>query len=152
MKLLKRVLLRSFQGFLVVAILIQLIPGGRNHDNPPVVQEPEWDSPQTRELMVRACFDCHSNETKWPWYSNVAPFSFLVQNHVDDGRKYLNFSEWNEEQRFADESARAVLEGWMPLSSYLLVHDEAALTVEERQQLGKSLEKMFGMRKPAKLR
>lgn len=150
MKMLKRILTRSLQALLAVGILIQFIPGGRNHDNPPVTLEPEWDTPETRELLVRACFDCHSNETKWPWYSNVAPFSFVVQKHVDNGRKYLNFSEWNEEQRFADESARAVLEGWMPLNSYLLLHGEAELSQEERQQLGEALKKMFGMRKPAK--
>ena len=56
-----------------LALLIQLVPYGRAHTNPPVVAEPNWDSPQTRELAVRACFDCHSNETTWPWYSNIAP-------------------------------------------------------------------------------
>ena len=148
--MLKRILVRFLQGLLVVAILIQFIPGGRNHSNPPVLQEPEWDAPETREILVRACFDCHSNETKWPWYSNIAPFSFFVQEHVDEGRKYLNFSEWNKEQRFADESARAVLEGWMPLDSYLLLHGEAELSQEETRRLGASLKQMFGMRKPAR--
>ena len=59
-------------------LLIQLVPFGRDHTNPPVVQEPKWDSPATRELAKRACFDCHSNETVWPWYSNIAPVSWLV--------------------------------------------------------------------------
>jgi hypothetical protein len=100
--------------------------------------------------LVKACFDCHSNETKWPWYSNVAPFSFFVQKHVDKGRKALNFSEWNLKQRHANESARAVREGWMPLDSYLLIHKEAELSSQQREDLGKSLEAMFGTRKPAK--
>ena len=75
-------------------LLIQLVPYGHAHDNPPVAAEPNWDSPQTRELAQRACFDCHSNETTWPWYSNVAPVSWLVQHDVDEGREYLNFSRW----------------------------------------------------------
>jgi hypothetical protein len=56
-------------------LLIQLVPYGRAHANPPVVKEPAWDSPTTRALAKRACFDCHSNETVWPWYTNVAPVS-----------------------------------------------------------------------------
>lgn len=141
---------RAALGVVILFLLIQLIPGGRNHDNPPVDQEPAWDTARTRELAVRACFDCHSNETKWPWYSNVAPMSFFVQGHVDDGRRMLNFSEWNREQKWADETARATLEGWMPLGSYLLLHGEAELNTQETQELAAGFEKMFGMRKPAK--
>ena len=58
-------------------VLIQLVRFGRNHTNPPVAQEPSWDSTETRALAERACFDCHSNETVWPWYSNIAPVSWL---------------------------------------------------------------------------
>ena len=75
-------------------LLIQLVPFGRDHTNPPVVQEPKWDSPATRELAKRACFDCHSNETVWPWYSNIAPVSWLVANDTYEGRDHLNFSDW----------------------------------------------------------
>ena len=73
--------------------LIQLLPYGHNHNNPPVQQEPAWDSPQTQALAKRACYDCHSNESVWPSYSNVAPISWLVQHDVDDGRRRLNLSE-----------------------------------------------------------
>ncbi|HEY5650870.1 MAG TPA: heme-binding domain-containing protein, partial [Acidimicrobiia bacterium] len=85
-----------------VAVAIQLVPYGRNHSNPPVVQEPAWDSQQTRELAVAACFDCHSNETEWPWYSNIAPVSWALQRDVDEGREELNFSEWHLEQEGDD--------------------------------------------------
>ena len=78
-----------------LVLVAQLIPYGRNHRNPPIVAEPTWNSPSTRALAERACFDCHSNETRWPWYSHVAPTSWLVQNHVDEGREVLNFSDWN---------------------------------------------------------
>ena len=83
---------------LMTALVVQVIPYGRDHTNPPVAAEPLWDSPQTRDLAVRACFDCHSNETEWPWYSNVAPISWLVQRDVEEGREELNFSEWDREQ------------------------------------------------------
>src|SRR6478735_10619944 len=79
-------------------VAIQFVPYGHAHTNPPVRLEPAWDSPQTRELAARACFDCHSNLTKWPWYSNVAPVSWLIQRDVDGGRAALNFSEWNKPQ------------------------------------------------------
>jgi hypothetical protein len=126
-------------GFLV----IQLVPYGRDHDNPPVVAEPSWDSAQTRELAVRACFDCHSNETVWPWYSNVAPVSWLVQRDVDEGREELNYSEWNRPQE-AEESAETVLEGSMPPRSYLLTHSEARLTDADLETLANGLAATVG--------
>jgi mono/diheme cytochrome c family protein len=102
--------------------------------------EPAWDSPQTRELAQRACFDCHSNETKWPWYSNVAPISWLVQHDVDEGRHEMNFSEWDKPQHEAHEAAEVIEEGEMPMAIYLPLHPEAKLTPEETQQLIKGLE------------
>ncbi len=69
--------------------LIQVIPFGRMPSNPPVTGEPAWDSPQTRALAVRACYDCHSNETERPWYSNVAPISWAMSDHVTSGRSKL---------------------------------------------------------------
>ena len=74
--------------------LIQLVPYGRDHTNPPVTSEPAWDSPQTKALAQKACFDCHSNETVWPWYSSIAPGSWLIYRDVVEGRGNLNFSEW----------------------------------------------------------
>jgi len=104
---------------LVLALLIQLIPYGRNHTNPAVIAEPKWDGPKTKELAQRARYDCHSNETAWPWYTNIAPFSWLVQNDVDEGRRALNFSEWDRPQRRVDEASRIVLEGEMPPGNLL---------------------------------
>src|SRR5437763_16733491 len=75
--------------------VMQIIPYGRTHSNPPTIREPDWDSPRTRELAVRACFDCHSNETRWPWYANVAPFSWVVQRDVESARDVVNFSAWD---------------------------------------------------------
>ena len=120
---------------LVVLIVIQLVPYGRNHNNPPVTKEPAWDSPNTRDLFHRACFDCHSNETTWPWYSHVAPVSWLVQNDVDGGRRHLDFSEWNLPQRHATDVAAQVKQGDMPLWYYLPMHPSARLTAAEKQAL-----------------
>lgn len=120
--------------------LAQLVPYGRNHRNPPVMAEPTWNNPTTRALADRACFDCHSNQTRWPWYSHVAPMSWLVQDHVDEGRRELNFSEWSRGGFEAHEASETVREGEMPPRSYLLLHPEARLTAPERQQLARGLD------------
>lgn len=122
-------------------LLIQLVPFGHAHNNPPVIAEPNWDSPQTRELAARACFDCHSNETAWPWYSSIAPVSWLTQRHVIEGREYLNFSDWNHSREGdeVEEMGETVLEGEMPLRSFLLTHPEARLTDAEKQALADGL-------------
>jgi hypothetical protein len=121
-------------------LAMQIVPFGRSHVNPPVTQEPKWDSPRTRELAKRACFDCHSNETVWPWYSNVAPVSWLVQNDVDEGRSRLNFSEWNGGGREIERIGGAVLEGEMPPSIYLVQHPDARLSDPELQELANGLQ------------
>ena len=117
-------------------LLLQLVPYGRDHTNPPVIAEPKWDSPQTRQLAARAYFDYHSNETIWPWYTNIAPSSWLVQYDVDKGRDEFNFSEWQfnpiEE---TEELAEVIQEGEMPPSQYLLIHPEARLTNTEKSLL-----------------
>ena len=111
-------------------LLIQIIPYGRDHTNPAVVSEPPWDSPATRAFAVTACFDCHSNETKWPWYSNIAPMSWLVQRDVDEGRKHLNFSTWSAGQGAA--AASMVSSGKMPPFQYTIVHPEANLSEADK--------------------
>jgi hypothetical protein len=127
-------------GALVLFALIQAVPYGRTHSNPPVTMEPKWDSPQTRALAQRACFDCHSNITKWRWYSNVAPVSWLVQRDVDGGRSTFNFSEWNRPQDVgASDLAEAIRDGSMPPWVYRLVHSDARLTAAEKDALIRGL-------------
>ncbi len=135
----KKTILWSVIGLVGIALLIQLIPFGRDHTNPPIVAEPKWDSPQTRELAKRACFDCHSNETVWPWYSNIAPVSWLVYMDTIRGRERLNFSDWNRPHRETGEIARVVLEGRMPPAIYLPTHPNARLTTGEQQLLANGL-------------
>jgi mono/diheme cytochrome c family protein len=137
----------AVSGLVVLAamVAIQLVPYGRDHANPPITGEPQWDTPRTRALAVRACFDCHSNETVWPWYSHVAPVSWLVQRDVEEGRRALNYSEWNRGQREAHESARSVRTGEMPPWYYALPVTRARLTREERDHLIAGLEASFGV-------
>jgi hypothetical protein len=127
-----------------VVLGMQLVPYGREHSNPPIAKEPAWDQPSTRELAARACFDCHSNQTQWPWYSHIAPLSWLVRSHVDEGRGELNFSEWNRSYEEASEAAEAVQEGEMPLTSYLLLHPSARLSEDEKQALVRGLKATLG--------
>lgn len=123
-------------------ILIQFIP--INTTNPPVVSEPNWDSPQTRALAQRACFDCHSNETVWPPYSKIAPVSWVVANHVSEGREKLNFSDWASVQpRKVNEAVEVILEGSMPPLYYTAMHPTAQLTPTEKQALADGLRATF---------
>ncbi|HVJ20025.1 MAG TPA: heme-binding domain-containing protein [Polyangiaceae bacterium] len=134
----------SLTALATLGLLIQLVPYGRDHSNPPVVQEPRWDRPLTRELAARACFDCHSNKTRWPWYSHVAPVSWLVQHDVDEGRRVVNFSEWGRPYEEAGESAETVVEGTMPPVTYLLTHPAGRLSTEEKAELVRGLNATLG--------
>lgn len=129
-----------FLRILVLGVLvfgaIQLVPYGRDHDNPQTVQEPRWDSTRTRQLAMAACFDCHSNITAWAWYTNVAPLSWLVQRDVEEGREVLNFSEWQRPQEVDVREVMEVLrEGSMPPLQYRLLHGNARLSDTEKQEL-----------------
>ena len=135
---------KAIVALIVLFVLIQLVPYGRNHTNPPVQAEPQWDSPETRALAKRACFDCHSNETVWPWYSNIAPISWLTQRDVDEGRQKLNFSEWNRPQE-VDEVIEVIQKGEMPPKIYLLTHPQARLTQAEKEKLIRGLQATLGV-------
>jgi hypothetical protein len=116
--------------------------------NPLVRVEPRWDSPDTRELAAKACFDCHSNETAYPWYSYVAPVSWRIQDDIKQGRSKLNFSEWDLPQREANGAAEELQKGKMPLPIYLPTHPEAQLTADERQALVRGLQATIGNDRP----
>jgi hypothetical protein len=107
--------------------------------NPPVTAEPAWDSPQTRALAQRACFDCHSNETVWPWYDRLPVSSWLAALDTQRGRRELNFSEWKAGRRTRDV-ARVIQEGSMPPGSYTMMHPGAILNAQEQQQLIQGLQ------------
>lgn len=134
-------------GIAAVLLAAQAVPYGRSHSNPPTTAEPDWATPETRALVVRACFDCHSNEVDWPWYSNIAPLSWAVAKHIEDGRSKVNYSEWDRPQREADESFAEVKKGSMPPPYYTLfgLHADAILTDAERATLLEGLQATPGL-------
>jgi hypothetical protein len=142
----KRLLLYALGALAALFVLIQAVPYGRDHTNPPVLKEPAWDSPQTRAFAVDACFDCHSNQTKWPWYTNVAPVSWWVESHVKGGRSSLNFSEWNRQQDTGvSDIVESVQSGSMPPSYYTVMpnHSGARLSKGEKAAFVRGLEATF---------
>jgi mono/diheme cytochrome c family protein len=129
----------------VLFLLIQLLPIGRDHTNPPIQAEPQWDSPKTKALFDRTCADCHSHTTKWPWYSNVAPLSWIISDHVMEGREHFNVSAWGlQKHNEGEEAAEELEEGEMPVFGYTITHPEARLSREEKALLIQGLEATFG--------
>ncbi len=127
-------------GVVVVAIGMQCVRPERT--NPPI--DPAKDivgqsslPSDVRAVLERSCFDCHSNRTRWPWYSQVAPASWLVIDDVNQGRKHLNFSEW-EGYKIGRRLSKLeslmgqVDRGTMPPKTYLLLHGDAALSATEK--------------------
>jgi hypothetical protein len=130
---------------LVVFVLIQFVP--YRLKNPPVHDEPKWDSAQTRTLVVASCYDCHSNQTKRHWYTQIAPFSWLTVKQVGEGRAALNFSAWTASKPLPPGViAETYASGSMPPSWYtwLGFHPQATLTKQERAELLAGLRKTFG--------
>jgi len=129
-------------------IILQLIPAGSIFPdfaapgNPPVTYTIKWDSPETEKLAKAACFDCHSNETRYPWYSSVAPMSWLVNHDINEGRRKMNFS--TNTHLFSDDMEEQIEKGEMPKSVYLPLHPEANLSPEQKKQLIDGLIATFG--------
>jgi len=134
----------------LLAILIQFVPYGHAHTNPPVLREPVWDTPATRELAVRACYDCHSNQTVWPWYARIAPVSWLIQRDVDTGRQRLNFTEWDRPQRGARAQSidRRIQRGSMPPWYYIMMHSRANVSEAEKAALTQGLDRTLAQSPP----
>jgi hypothetical protein len=108
-----------------------------NFTNPPVVQGEDLPAStqvpaDVEAVLTRSCSDCHSNETRYPWYSKVTPFNWFLADHIEDGRKEMNFSVWNtyaakKKVRKLEELCEQVEHGEMPLPSYLWIHSEAKM-------------------------
>ena len=121
-------------------ILVQFVRPARTNpraDEAVALEAHSRMTPEVSALLKRACADCHSNETEWPWYSNVAPASWLVIDHVNHGRSHLNFSTWGEYRpaeriELLENICEWVRLGWMPMGSYTLVHSEARLSEQDK--------------------
>jgi hypothetical protein len=140
MKLIKKFFWILVAGAVGIFLLIQLIPFGHNRTNPPVVSEPNWSSPEARALVKQHCFQCHSNETNWTWYANIAPGSWLIAYDVIEGRNAFNFSDWNNYYGELDEMVQAVQEGEMPPIQYWIFHPSSKMDAQQKQDLINALE------------
>lgn len=130
-------------GIVLLLVVIQLIRIDKT--NPSTDKSKDFitlthPSEEIRAILVTSCYDCHSHETTYPWYSNVAPSSWFMKDHVNDGRKHLNFSTWADYARKKqlhklEECIDEVKEGEMPLTSYTWTHEHAALNPEQTEKL-----------------
>ncbi|MCA0457688.1 MAG: heme-binding domain-containing protein [Chloroflexi bacterium] len=144
----KRILL-GIVGILVIGfVVLQLIPASAISSryaapgNPEVTYTIQWDSAETEQLARAACFDCHSHETNYPWYANIAPVSWLVNKDINEGRREMNFSTGDDLE--GGDMARQIQRGDMPLPIYLPLHPEANLTEAQKQALMDGLIATFG--------
>ena len=132
----KKVLL----GILIVFILIQFIRPEKNESNDKtnaiteVMNVPE----NVQKIIKTSCADCHSNKTKYPWYSKIAPVSWYLASHVNEGKEHLNFSEWaaynkNQKEHIIKDLKKELKSKEMPLNSYLWIHKNAKLSAKQYQ-------------------
>ncbi len=122
---------------LALFLLLQLVPAGRT--NPPVTGDLDAP-PEVKAALVRCCYDCHSNQTRWPWYAYVNPIAFLIVQDTDHGRRRLNFSDWasydpDKRSSKAGSALDEIHEGNMPPAKYLWMHRDAVLTPQELKAL-----------------
>lgn len=142
-RLVRKILKWTAIGLASIFAALQFIRPART--NPPVdesrtIQAHAHVSPQVAAILDRSCNDCHSNLTRWPWYSNIAPVSWFVINHVNVGRQEMNFSDWaqysrSEQAGYLKKICREVKGGDMPLPSYLRMHGDAKLSSEDVKTL-----------------
>jgi hypothetical protein len=130
-----------FGALAVAFVLLQLTNPART--NPPVVSDlmaTNPPPPQIAAILHAACYDCHSHETRWPWYSHIAPVSWLITSDVNGARHKVNFSDWPSgrpdwEVRRLEDMSDEVQSGDMPPMQYKLIHADARLTADQRKQL-----------------
>jgi hypothetical protein len=115
-------------------VLLQLVPYGHDHGAPPTTKQARLTGPADR-IAAAACNDCHANTTRWPWYTNIAPASFLVVKDVKGGREHLNLSRWDQPQPDLGEVVEAIDGGGMPPAQYKVIHGNARLSAADRRTL-----------------
>ena len=119
----------------VAFVLIQFVPYGWWHDNPAVVADARWPNEESRRIARESRYSCHSNETDWPFYSSVAPASWVVRSDVEGGRDELNFSDWQEARDETGDAVDMISGGEMPPAKYTLIHRGTTLTAQESDVL-----------------
>ena len=142
-----RVLRKVLKWVVIIVVCVFVIAQFKRpaRSNPPIDHSQTLEAhmqvtPQVASILSRSCDDCHSHKTAWPWYTNVAPVSWFIADHVEDGRRHLNFSEWGRgderrKRKKLEEICEEVRDGAMPLSSYTPLHPHAKLTAEDIKTL-----------------
>lgn len=145
----RRTLIRV--GLVLGALLVvaQAVPYGRAHHNPRHSRDVRWADATTARLFAGACGDCHSDHTTWPWYSDVAPVSWLVQKDVDDGRRVFDTSRWDHPQPALGDVVEQTLGSEMPPVQYKLIHGASRLSSAERRTLAAGLRRTYAADPPA---
>jgi hypothetical protein len=128
----KRIVLYALAGLVVLFGVIQLVPYGRDHTNPPAGNPFKWTNAQAEAIAKKSCYDCHSNETDWWWATNIAPFSWLVTKDVNEGRDRMNFSDW---QGGPDVGGFQESLGGMPPFQYTIIHPSTKLNDAQKKTL-----------------
>jgi len=127
-------------GLLAVFVIIQFIRPSRNASAGPYKNDITNQFPMNKEVetaLQKSCYDCHSNQTKYPWYSMVQPVGWWLQHHIDEGKEHLNFHEFlaydqKKQDHKLEEIEESVRDGWMPLESYSWIHKDAKLNEKEK--------------------
>jgi len=139
----KRIIKLFLLFLLGVFVLMQLFPVEKpmvTMDNPNDLIGSGLVSKEVATIVQTSCYDCHSNQTNYPWYSKIAPVSWILYDHIEEGREHLNFSNWNrlekeDKMEALDEIIEVIEEGEMPLESYLLIHREANLSEHQQEAI-----------------
>ncbi len=137
----KSILKKVFIGLLVIFVIIQFFHPAKNESTAVTAEDitvlyPTPDSVQ--HILQKACYDCHSNNTRYPWYNNIQPVAWWMNHHINEGKRELNFSEFSKrtlpkQAKKLKKLAQAIQEGWMPLNSYTWIHKDAILTDAEKE-------------------
>lgn len=129
-------------GLLVILLLLQAYRPAKNDSNKidNDISKSYAVPVDVKQILAKACNDCHSNNTTYPWYNNIQPVGIWLANHVNDGKRHLNFNEFNSYQiarqfKKLDECIEEIKEGEMPLESYTWIHKESKLNDQEKQKL-----------------
>jgi hypothetical protein len=116
-------------------VAMQAVPYGHDHANPQVTKDAPWPSQQAAAIARASCYDCHSNQTKWRWYTHIAPASFYTVHDVKEARAALNFSEWDQPQRAAHDLEDVIRGGSMPPREYTILHRGTSLSAADKKTL-----------------
>lgn len=131
-------------GILILLLVIQFIRPTKNIQ-PPLITDNDISNTyaigeDVHQILIQKCYNCHSNNTTYPWYYNIQPLAWWLAHHIDEGKDELNFSEFKlypekKATHKMEELSEAVNEGWMPIDSYLWLHHEAKITESDRNAI-----------------